>query len=117
MSVWVLGLGAGLTYVLMKQRSIYGTIQRVEYEHEQRHGQLPADGGVSVGDLERIKDKGSRKPAAETPASTELPTGEQSKLNSAGKALESEEVAYDRAQDGHVGAIEPIYMDFGAVQI
>lgn len=40
MSVWVLGLGAGLTYVLMKQRSIYGTIQRVEYEHEQRHGQL-----------------------------------------------------------------------------
>jgi hypothetical protein len=116
MSVWLIGLGAGMTYVLMKQQTIHGTIARAEREYEARHKQGPADGGVSVGVLDAINKKDVRKPAAEAPANTELSKSEQAALNKAGDGFEQDELAYDK-QQGDVGVIEPIYMEQHVPQI
>lgn len=110
MSLWLLGLGGSVAYVLMKQQTINGSIERAGRQFENRHGQRPADGGFSVGDLNRIHDKGSKKNASETPASSELSKKEQSALNSAGSVFAAEEKDYDATQDP-VGHIEGIYME------
>ena len=114
MSVWALGLGAGLTYALMKQQTIYGSIQRAKVLHEERNAQ-EADSTVSVGELNKVKAL-NRPKAADTPGTEHLTQSERGKLQAAGKALENEAVSYDSAAQENSGVIEGVYMQHAVPQ-
>ena len=113
MSIWVMGVGAGLTYMYMKQTTFSGSIESAKRKYESRHQQQPADTEFSVSHMQNVSDASTSKAAA-TPSNISLSKGDQSSLNNAGSSLQAEQRAYDR---GIGQAIDGLYMEQTVPQI